>query len=101
MSSRKVGYLDIKTIGEEHRMIDAEQIVRDFCAEWGEGKVEQPDPDTTAGYFATDGERQPWVPGQVVQGGEAIRAEARKSGREGKRVSVVGDLESMRIIKKK
>src|SRR3546814_8292658 len=75
VSSRQVGYLDIKTIGEEHRMIDAEKIVRDFCAAWGEGKVEKPDPDTIAGYFATEGEWHLWVPGQVVQGREAIRAE--------------------------
>src|SRR3546814_5800584 len=74
VSSRQVGYLDIKTIGEEHRMIDAEKIVRDFCAAWGEGKVEKPDPDTIAGYFATEGEWHLWVPGQVVQGREAIRA---------------------------
>src|SRR3546814_1886775 len=47
----------------------------DFCAAWGEGKVEKPDPDTIAGYFATEGEWHLWVPGQVVQGREAIRAE--------------------------
>lgn len=56
-------------------MIDAEKIVRDFCAAWGEGKVEKPDPDIIAGYFATEGEWHLWVPGQVVQGREAIRAE--------------------------
>src|SRR3546814_17528333 len=56
-------------------MIDAEKIVRDFCAAWGEGKVEKPDPDTIAGYFATEGEWHLWVPGQVVQGREAVSAE--------------------------
>src|SRR3546814_4519150 len=73
VSSRQVGYLDIKTIGEEHRMIDAEKIVRDFCAAWGEGKVEKPDPDTIAGYFATEGE---WH-----QGARPSRTEARGAPR--------------------
>src|SRR3546814_16562203 len=56
-------------------MFDAEKIGRDFWAGWGEGKVEKPDPDTIAGYFATEGEWHLWVPGQVVQGREALRAE--------------------------
>src|SRR3546814_18040028 len=50
----------------------------DVCSSdlaWGEGKVEKPDPDTIAGHFATEGEWHLWVPGQVVQGREAIRAE--------------------------
>jgi limonene-1,2-epoxide hydrolase len=56
-------------------MVDAERIVRDFCAAWGEGKVEQPDPDVIADFFAENGEWHLWVPGDVIRGREAIRAE--------------------------
>lgn len=59
-------------------MVDAERIVRDFCAAWGEGKIEKPDPDTIAEYFAEDGEWHLWVPGQIVAGREAIRAEVHR-----------------------
>jgi len=59
-------------------MIDSERIVREFCAAWGDGKLEKPDPDTIADFFAVEGEWHMWVPGQVVRGREAIRAEVHR-----------------------
>lgn len=57
-------------------MVDFEAIVRDFCAAWGEGKVEQPDAGPIAEMFAIDGEWQLWVPGgEVIKGREVIRKE--------------------------
>jgi len=59
-------------------MADPESVVREFCAAWGEGKIEKPDPDRIAEFFAEDGEWEMWVPGQKVSGREAIRAEVRR-----------------------
>lgn len=57
-------------------MVDAEAVVRAFCAAWGEGNVERPAAGPIADMFAEDGEWRVWVPGgDVIKGRETIRRE--------------------------
>jgi limonene-1,2-epoxide hydrolase len=54
----------------------AEKIVREFCAAWGDGKVASPPVDKIVDMFAEQGEWQVCVPsGKVIMGRVAIRAE--------------------------
>lgn len=53
-----------------------EEIVREFCAAWGDGKTAVPDIDKIVDMFAPDGEWQLWVPGgDTIKGRDAIRKE--------------------------
>jgi limonene-1,2-epoxide hydrolase len=54
----------------------AESIVREFCAAWGDGEVASAPVDKIVAMFAEQGEWQVCVPsGKVIKGREAIRAE--------------------------
>jgi limonene-1,2-epoxide hydrolase len=54
----------------------AEQIVREFCDAWGDGKTRTPNVDKIIDMFAEDGEWRLWVPkGPLIKGRAALRAE--------------------------
>ena len=54
----------------------AEQIVREFCDAWGDGKTRTPKIDLIIEMFAEDGEWRLWLPGgPVIKGRAALRAE--------------------------